>query len=303
VTRPQKALAAIAAGLAEAESVKTLAANAVPRAATAAHELELACQRLVQRAAGRRASSPRRNRRNSAPQRRAATGRRGIGAAKVLANGNVWAAFRAELGRLADAKRARDGLLAKAHRIAYGARPRAGGGRHLTRQMRGNGYSSGTPSLARHALPRRRPPKRGRGLADTVHANQWPGWDEAAAGTEEAWLTTIAARLREITKVPLQSIPRSPHKRAHSLADLNSPMRAARGMRRQSARRTSQANLASSSWPIHFRSYLLEEAIRTLAGGRLASSQRTLGRPVYVLHRGAEFQIVDSWNADEASFR
>src|SRR5439155_6279718 len=97
--------------------------------------------------------------------------------------------------------------------------------------------------------------------------NQWPGWDEAAAaGTEEAWLTTIAARTQrdhegavaEHTAVTTQ---------ARALA---ARLELANACRTRHAEAEREANVAGELGQLlmanHFRSYLLEEAIRTLPG-------------------------------------
>jgi len=246
----------------------------------------------------RRASSPRRTEETQRLRDEQLQAEEALAAAKVLANGNVLGSIRAELGRLADAKRARDGLrpssrelLTERGRVQEEAATLRG---RCAERIQQRDAVAGKARLAQEETT-----EAWTRLADTVHANQWPGWDEAAAGTEEAWLTTIAAQAQrdhesavaEHTAVTTQ---------ARALAGR---LELANACRNAACEAEREANVAGElGQPPHGQSLPVVSARggdRTLAGDGSRHLKELSGGRYTFYTEGAEFQIVDSWNADE----
>jgi exonuclease SbcC len=198
-----------------------------------------------------------------------------------------------------DAKLARDRLLAKRTAIATD-RARVHEevatlrGRRLEREERRNAVA--VEAEAAHEKVRG---ARAR-LAAAVRAGGWPGWDEVdAAGTEEAWLAAIAKEAQVLYERAVAEHTRlSTEARA-----LAARLELANECRARHTEAKREANIAGELGQLlmanRFRSYLLEEAIRTLAADGSRHLQELSGGR-YTFHtEGAEFQIVDGWNADE----
>ncbi|MGH6691172.1 MAG: SbcC/MukB-like Walker B domain-containing protein, partial [Gammaproteobacteria bacterium] len=292
-------LAAIAARLAEAATAKTAATSAVPRAAAAVHELELTCQRLAQRVAteeqaARAATEERERLTHECRQVEAA-----LKAVRIALRGDVLGTIRAEIGRLADAKLARDRLLAKrAELVTDHARAQEDvatlRGRRVERAQQRDAVAAEVQA-AHEEVQRVRAH-----LAAAVAASGWPGWDEVdAAGTEEVWLAAIASETQTVHEHAVAEQMRLSTE-ARTLAGR---LRRATECRARHAEAQREANVAGELGQLlmanRFRSYLLEEAIRTLAADGSRHLQELSGGR-YAFHtEGAEFQIVDGWNADE----
>ncbi len=292
-------LAAIATRLAEAATAKTAAVSAVPPAAADVHGLELACERVTQRVAteeqaARAATEERERLTHERRQVEAA-----LKAAGIALKGDVLGTIRVELGRLADAKLARDRLLAKrAELVTDHARVQEEvatlRGRRVERvQQRDVVAAEAQAAHEKVQGVRAR-------LAAAVAAGGWPGWDEIdAAGTEEVWLAAIASQTQTAHERAVAEQTRL-YTEAQTLADR---LERATECRARHAEAEREANVAGELGQLlmanRFRSYLLEEAIRTLAADGSRHLQELSGGR-YTFHtEGAEFQIVDGWNADE----
>ena len=292
-------LAVMATRFAEAATAKNAAASAVSPTAVAVHELELACERLIQRVGSEeqaaRAATEERERLTN--ERRQVEG--ALKAAGIALSGDVLGMIRAELGRLAGARLARDRLLVKraeitADHACVQEEVATLRGRRVEREQQRNAVAV-EAQAAREEVQGVRAR-----LAAAVRAGAWPGWDEVdAAGTEEAWLAVIAKETEAAhERAVAEHTTLSTEARA-----LAARLERANECRVRHAEAQREANLAGELGQLlmanRFRSYLLEEAVRTLAADGSRHLQELSGGR-YAFHtEGAEFQIVDGWNADE----
>lgn len=292
-------LAAIAGKLAAAVAAKASAAVAVQPVAKAVHDLELERARLAQHVASEERAASTAEEERDRLRNECESVEASLTAAGVAIEGDVLGMIRGELRRLASAKALRERLLAKrVEAVAALARTQADlgtlGGRRLERGQQRDAVIREAETAQQHLREARDR------LGEAVAANEWPGWDAAAAaGTEETWLAEVASEAQAAHDRAVADHTSLSTEARHLAARLE--LANACRIKHDEALREAEiaGDLGQLLMANRFRSYLLEQAIETLAADG-SRHLRELSGGRYTFHtEEAEFLIVDGWNADE----
>jgi exonuclease SbcC len=295
--KAQAALKRIGAALEAAIAARARAAAAVSPAAEAVHRCELERGRFVREIETEEqaamAAEAERQRLTSERHDIEQWLRRG----KIPLTNDVLVTLRAEIASLASAKTRREECLQRRERLA---------GSLGTLQL-----EHGTLTGRRRECESQR--STSQEAADMAHeeaevqlthleaaAGNWPGWQDATAKcAEETWLARITEKAQmahEQAVADRTSATTRVEELAGRLVRANE-CRAKHALAQQEERVAHE--LGQLLMANRFRSYLLEEAIRTLAADSSRHLQELSGNRYRFHNDGTDFEIVDGWNADE----
>jgi exonuclease SbcC len=295
----QAALATIAEKLSAMATRKVMAAEAVTSADSLARDLTVEQGRLAQRVEADEAAATA----ATEEQNRLTGERQGIEstleAAGIVLDGNVLEVIQSELRRLAVAKVAREQRLAKLAGLSRDVTSLQGEvatSRGRLAERRGQRDAAQTAASAAESELQSERVR----LAAAVADGGWPGWDEAAsAGSEEAWLVAIA----DETQTAHDRAVAEHTTLSTEARNLGAQLIRATECRARHAEAQREAEVAYELGQLlmanRFRSYLIEEAIRTLGEDGSRHLQELSGGRYSFHTEEAEFEIVDGWNADE----
>lgn len=293
------ALSAIAARLAEAVSAKVWAAEAVPPAGEAVHKLELECERLAQQVSAEEWMAAQAVEEQQRLTEECQTIEAALVAATIALEGDILGTIRAEVRLLQQAKIARETLLDKQAALVVDRAhvqeevATLQGQRVAREQQRSAVAAAGQKAQEEVERLWTR-------LLVAAETGGWAGRQKAVTTeTEEAWLEGIASE----TQTAYDDAVASHTKLNAEAVALAAKLTRATEVRVRHAEAQREAHIAGELGQLlmanRFRSYLLEEAIRTL-GEDGSRHLRELSGGRYSFHtEGADFLIVDGWNADE----